>query len=76
MHCSSDTPVACAPRKRAMREGRVWYSWEGQGWFWLWDGVPILVSHCVECGCPLPVMAKVVKRVIEGNTPWDGEDGG
>lgn len=76
MACSTDSPIGCAARKRAMFEGRVWYSWQGGAWFWLWDGVPTLVTHCIYCGNPLPQMGPIMKRVLRGDAPWDVEEGG
>lgn len=49
----------------------MWYDFTNAVWMWDWAGCPSPVTHCVGCGCPLPVMAQIVKRVVKGDTPWD-----
>lgn len=55
--CRSDSPVMCVGRSRAVDRNQVWYDREGMsGWYWVVNDLPTRVSHCLSCGCPLPLM--------------------
>jgi hypothetical protein len=70
-NCGSNHPLKCRVRAKAMDEGKVWYDHANHVWMWDWGGYPSPVTHCAGCGCPLPVMGQIVKRVLRGDTPWD-----
>ena len=69
--CAANSPLRCPIRADAMARKLCWYDYENHVWMWDWGGFPSPVTKCWGCDAPLPVMAQIVKRVIQNDTPWD-----
>ena len=57
-----------------MQAGLCWVDQLHGVWYWIVQGVPRMVTHCLGCGRPLPVMWKLTLRSVEGDSPIRDHD--
>jgi hypothetical protein len=57
-----------------MRAAKCWYDHTNHVWWWDWAGYPLPTASCPGCGGQLPRMAEIVKRILQGDTPWDVDE--